>query len=411
MIGITAILAFAGLFTADDPAAVPQDSLLEGTTVRRIPPEKGGVVTHEITLVLAGKMAIKAVTDNTVQILLFPVKAGKPLLDRPVRLANTKVVSPFAADKGGLYSLTVTADQISNGIKYLVGVTWSGTLETSAVTNKTYYHSKVFIVSGEDLWSSKHFYVSAGVIALSPYHISESTDSNGGKLFTIESSGTADTAFEMDVVFRNRAAWSGYHLAGWLPDFEVRIGFANSSQDLSAVSIAGTGQFSGELSMGWDLPYGFWDTQLFYPDFNFSFDMEMYAGFATDSLSLGVHGTIGVGPALIFAIPAGTDENGDKRSCEIMLGLFFGASDAPHLEDGLLTLHNSRKEHPAYKVYPAMIGRYELRIPIGNSGYLVLNGLFADEMGVKHDVIPWTVSIGMTLPLDKVLDLVKAPFQ
>jgi hypothetical protein len=259
-------------------------------------------------------------------------------------------------------------------------------------------------------YTAKYFYLNTGVATFAPYKIKTTTDPvTSAKTFNLDTGGTSDVSFFIDALYRRREAWCNDPIRFWGInwDAEAVMGFSNASSDLAAKTLAGSGEFFGQFSFGWPYARGVSPSDA---KTQFTSDFEGLLGVVTDKSSLDLHPYYGLGDSVTVSVPFYKDNQDPKnnRDVEILVGLYAGAVSVPDFADSTSTAIKGARDLPRYRQEFAVISRAQLHIPIAPESYVSFDGLFAEDprVGIRS-IHTWSLMIGLTLPLDKVVGLLK----
>ncbi len=268
-------------------------------------------------------------------------------------------------------------------------------------------------------YKTKSFILQMGAVILNPYTIKK--DQNGN--FMLAESGETDTRFFVEALVKQRNAWLEYKLCQWCFDGEVRLGLNSTDKDASGAVVAGGGDAYMEINVGFRLSdylsqqkklkdylrqggeqkQFLGKTNVFY-SFNFP---ELIAGFVTDKGSQDIHVYYGGGAVAVFGIPYYDVDNYDvdkkSRIIEFLAGTYAGAVELPRLIGDTREV-KKKNDFPDFEYKFAAIWRGDIRFPIGENGFFTVNGRFYT---FTDTINPWTVSLGYTIPIDKVYDSIK----
>lgn len=257
-------------------------------------------------------------------------------------------------------------------------------------------------------YKTRYFQLNTGALILNPYTIKK----NAANKFLLEETGSTDSHFFTEIYFKHRAAWLGRDCSkeSFCGDGDFRIGFVSTSQDSSGAVVSGAGDAYVELSVA---PANIWPKQDF-PDPNkgqsihdtpvISYHIvlpEFFGGLVTDKGSQAIHYYMGVGPALVFAMPYS-----DNRKVEALTGIFYGVTQSPQFVDNQTREVESRNDLPIFKSIPSWIWKADVNLPMGDTGFLSFKGRFSyliDRNDSGH-INPWTLSIAYTIPPDVIFD-------
>jgi hypothetical protein len=250
--------------------------------------------------------------------------------------------------------------------------------------------------------------LNSGVATFSPYKI-KSSGVAGSRDLDLDSESSRSVAFFIEALYRRRVAWSHAPLEciriTW--DTEVELGFSNASKDLAAKTIAGAGEFFGQFT--WGLPLWSNATKPDKSDATFTVDAEAIVGITTDLSALAIHAYYGIGPSFTWEIPLLKAANGKPaRPVELLLGFYAGGVGVPDFMNSDSTSIKVARDLPRYREAFAEFARTELRVPVADTTMVCIDGLFAeDHTKAKKSLHPWSATIGLTLPLEKLVGLLK----
>lgn len=254
-------------------------------------------------------------------------------------------------------------------------------------------------------YKTRYVLVNIGAVTLNPYTIKK----NAAGKFELSETGDTDTHFFTEVYFKHRASWLERNCDNkkWheCADGDFKIGFTSTGKDSSGAVVSGAGDAYMELSLGFvqkhDFPTeeGKQISESAIISYNFP---EFFGGLVTDKGSQAMHYYYSIGPAIVASAPF----TGDRR-IEAMTGLYYGRTQSPKFADTTAREVVVKNDYPFFEDYNTWIWRADVHLPIGESGFLTVNGRFYyinnrdDKAGTIN---PWTVSIGYTVPTEHIFD-------
>lgn len=280
------------------------------------------------------------------------------------------------------------------------------------------------------------FVVHAGTVVLNPYTIKDwqFTDSNNQnrELFVVENRSATDASFYLEMEFKSRRAWlvDAYtpnddppvygdtwfsRAAKLIPradDFEFRLGFVNlnsRTSEIAGATAVGAQDFYAEVSLGWNLLRSWKEVaelESIRPRYTFNF--ELYASLLTDRSVRNVFGSYMAGLSSVWAVPY--NYSGDRwRNAEIVAGVFFGLHEFPAFAsapgaDGPPVVRRERGQ-PRFTRKSAASVKVDVNLPLNETLDLMVSGRVASFLAGTEYPEPWSLRIGLVLPIGKVLEV------
>ena len=273
--------------------------------------------------------------------------------------------------------------------------------------------------AGKTDYSTKLFYINAGIATLNPYKISP--DPVDPTKFVIADSGETESRPFVELYFRHRNAWLGeehnnhrYETTSKgkkdklrrivLPDdYEFRIGYSGFREDDGSTTpgstISGAGDAYGEMSFGYNL------TKLrSTEDSDIWSNIEFLYGLTTDRNSQKIHHYLGAGIATVggFDISVDVDGTFTPRRLEFLAGAYYGEISVPNLKDTDSREVKSHNGYPAFETENTIILRGDVHVPITERGYITLAGRFYDLIDSDAAIDPWSISLGITFEIERL---------
>lgn len=276
--------------------------------------------------------------------------------------------------------------------------------------------------------------------------------------YKLDNKSETDTNWYIEALFRHRKAWiqgeDSTHAQGarnvwdwWTKDgpknlcrrklshpffdYEVKMGVVGTGDKKTGSAIAGSGNAYGEFSIGLPLYSDIHSDN----NVSHSFNAEYLFGFVTDRGTQKVHTNEAYGITLVWGIPiakvtkevtskktlAVKDINSEKaqksglfvsnvttewRKIELLIGIYSSRVPIPKFDDNdginqkLKKVVKFNGGYPAFNNVNATLIRLETHVPWGKDGFFTLSGLF--YTGTK-DVSPWSLRIGTTIFIDKIV--------
>ncbi len=275
------------------------------------------------------------------------------------------------------------------------------------------------------VFPSPWFRAHAGLVTLSPYVVTAvPPDQNGsGERFRLaRADGGPDFYLEMD--FFGRMAWLAPEnslertpdyglrfLPDWLlpDDYEGRIRLTNNDKIDSQSSAVG-GDITVETLVGWNLAgIGLESAEAIARDRRLAkrprgtINLELGTGFVTDSDSIDAHPHVegGLGTAWSFPLEVAANE---FRLATLYTGLYYGLFDFPQIDTDDVQYVDERR--PQYNSIGTLSGRIDAAIPITGNLDVVVGVRYWDPVGSSRRPESWSVFVGISVPLGKLLEAV-----
>ncbi len=273
----------------------------------------------------------------------------------------------------------------------------------------------------------------SGVMLLNPYAIK--TNGSGQ---TVLSDGDSQARFFIELAANYIWAWNYDRRARWAnkyggdadggkwqflgaPDFSGRITYiANTSDESSAASIVGTGEFGMETTVGLPLYRAIYtvDRSLKASSALGLYDKTSHAHWlgvvgswsgTTDGKGFDIHsrGFLGVGYRAAFAAP--WESESEERHREVALSFQTGPSLVDSVrfvdENSSRVIETVGVEDPKYSSTFSWAFEAEAYVPISKT----LNGVMGVRLYTLMDDAPnlWNAYIGVTIPLNKLAKLLE----
>ncbi len=263
----------------------------------------------------------------------------------------------------------------------------------------------------------------SGVSLLNPYHVNVPPAGSTDRM-TIGSATNTDANAFLEFVFGDRLAWNGERILDWqnndgakagepfwfFPkqwfhgkfawDVEARIGytFAGGSEETTASTIVGSGNFNAELTAG--LPVILMQS----PSGGnaFTVGLEFGYGAVTERSALRAHESVFAGLAYnaAFTDPVGeVKEGGSARRALLNFRMLVTSVDTVRYVDEDSRVIHTRNGLPRYFSKWTLAFQSQLLYPINDASYVTFSGR------VYPDLTPglWSVQIGLTVLPTKIM--------
>jgi hypothetical protein len=265
------------------------------------------------------------------------------------------------------------------------------------------------------LFASPWFLAHTGALSISPYRVART---GGVPAYRLQSSPSTTSAY-LGLDFLHRRAWLdpeqvvakdedvGLGLPGWLlpTDYSVRLLLTNTKVD-DAATAAG-GDWMAESSIGWNLA-GFGlkgaDECRRQPELKKlpqgTINLELGGGIATNRSALDGFEFVRAGIATVWSFPLQIRAE-TWRTARLVSGLYYGLHDFPQLDsdDGQYITAN----RPAFNQLGAMCATVDFVIPISSSLDAIFSGTYWDAFGSDRMPETWSMFVGVTLPIGRIL--------
>jgi hypothetical protein len=246
-----------------------------------------------------------------------------------------------------------------------------------------------------------------GFTVLNPFKITD-TDPTAAKSFQVDSPGQTDVRYFLELEFSRRSAWvrdSDSVKAGFnfMPDevlFTLGI-VAGGDKEASGSALLSAGETFGEMAVGWNLFGRHWEEE----GTMYTVNLEFHGGGVSDRGSERLHTFLMGGITTAWSIPFDTKEKEDFVF--VLGGVYFARIDTPRfdetLDNGTVLQDNG---FPEFEHRSALVLRGEINVPISGVGSIFLAGNFCKVDAGDFTVDPWDFTIGLTLPLSKILGII-----
>ncbi len=275
------------------------------------------------------------------------------------------------------------------------------------------------------VFPSPWFRAHAGVVTLSPYVVTAvpADQNSAGERFRLtRADGGPDFYLEMD--FFGRMAWLAPEnslertpdyglrfLPDWLlpDDYEGRIRLTNNDQIDSQSSAVG-GDITVETLVGWNIAgIGLESAESVARDPKLAkhprgtINLELGTGFVTDSDSVDAHPHVEGGLGTVWSFPLEVAAN-EFRLATLYTGLYYGLFDFPQIDTD--DVQYVRENRPQYNSIGTLSARIDAAIPITGDLDVVVGVRYWDPLGSSRRPESWSVFVGISVPLGKILEAV-----
>jgi len=204
-------------------------------------------------------------------------------------------------------------------------------------------------------------------------------------------------------------------------DYQVRFGTVVASDSKTSSAIAEQGEAYIDFSIGIPL-----FSRIAPPDkaeMSHTLNLEYSLGITTDRVAQNNHTVDSVGLVFVFGIPveyvqnkknkqSSDRESGEWRKIEVVVGYYYVDNiEVPLLLDSKDNTSDTMKIQsnngvPKYEDRKAKAIKASIHIPWGDNGFISFAGQLYDEArwtGSTMSVTPWTLKIGATISVDKLV--------
>jgi hypothetical protein len=271
------------------------------------------------------------------------------------------------------------------------------------------------------LFASPWFLAHTGALSISPYRVGRNTgpfEPDNTPAFRLQRADRTTSAY-LGLDFLHRRAWLdpeqvvtkdeevGLGLPSWMlpTDYSVRLLLANST--VSDATTAAGGDWMAESSIGWNVAgFGLKDADACrrQPELKKlpqgTINFEVGGGISTNRGALDGFEFVRAGLATVWSFPFQIRAE-TWRTARLVSGLYYGLHDFPQLDsdDGQYITAN----RPAFNQLGAMCATVDFVIPISSSLDAIFSGTYWDAFGSDRMPETWSLFVGVTLPIGRIL--------